>query len=57
MLVIDSTTSEHSGDYTCVASNAASSVNTTVRLAVNGKEAQIYQIVLNYAPYISSLYV
>lgn len=36
LLTIDSIAAGHSGDYTCTASNAASSTNYTATLAVNG---------------------
>lgn len=37
-LSIDSVTSSHNGNYTCVASNAAATVTFTAQLRVNGKE-------------------
>ena len=36
ILAIDSIAAGHAGDYTCTASNSASSVNYTATLAVNG---------------------
>lgn len=35
-LTIDSVTAEHSGEYTCMASNLAGSANFSASLAVNG---------------------
>ena len=36
VLMIDSVTSEHAGNYTCTARNAAASANYTAELIVNG---------------------
>lgn len=35
-LIFSHVTSQHSGEYTCVASNTAAEVNHTARLAVKG---------------------
>lgn len=37
LLIIDSVTSEHSGNYTCSAKNAAGETNYTAEVVVNGK--------------------
>lgn len=37
LLVFKKTSSRHSGNYTCFASNAGDTVNRTTRLVVNGK--------------------
>lgn len=37
ILVIERAAAEHSGNYTCTASNAAASSSTTARLTVNGR--------------------
>lgn len=38
VLNIDSATADHAGEYTCVASNAAGSVNRSAILSVDGTE-------------------
>lgn len=40
-LTIDSIQAEHSGEYTCMASNLAGSDKFSVRLAVNGSDSLV----------------
>ena len=42
LLVIEKATAEHSGNYSCVATNAARSVKTTATLSVSGKYLWIW---------------
>ena len=52
ILVIERAAAEHSGNYTCTASNAAAASATTARLTVNGKAGGHYWNVMSSMHYV-----
>lgn len=48
VLNIESVTAEHSGNYTCLASNRAGTVNYTADLEVNGTKKRPLPILISY---------
>ena len=50
LLTIDSVAAGHSGNYTCTASNNASTVNYTATLAVNGLTPRTAFLILRHSP-------
>lgn len=51
ILSISSVTSQHSGNYTCIASNSAASSNFTAPLTVNGKNPILLNHVVMLLPF------
>ena len=50
MMTIDSATAAHSGNYTCVATNAARTTTSTGRLTVSGRARRSHCLVADKLP-------